>query len=929
MTAPAKPSSAALRAAVLAERADLVQRLQAMPADMADQPQWLLWKLVDKPGAAKPAKVPFYASGKLRGWPHGKPKDGVPTAEQPQVEQGAELDRAHLVPLQQALQVFNSSPAWAGVGFAFLPGDGLIGVDIDGAVDRDTGEMSALCAELLASCASYAETSVSGTGVHIILRGATPKFKSDRIGLEVYCGSQYFTCTGRPVGERLPVADAKPEVLERMRQLVEAANEAEKIERDAAREAARAAARAAAPPAPRRTPAPAPAGGSARDDFRLVNDAALQALARWVPSALPGARAWADGYRVTSKALGRDLQEDLQLLPSGIYDFGEEEAKSPIDVVLQWLPGMAAPKDALHWLARAVGVELAPLATRRAPRPAAAAPSVAPPPPPPPTPAPHGAPPAGPDQPGDVDQAKPGPLGDDPPLPDEAQHGGNVVPLPVQAARPRAHGPGEGATDQAPAGTADDDAGGDGGGDGGGRPGRKIPPETWELVEVMCQRFVLIYSTDTAWDRVELMLVKIAAMRLAFGKTAVNLWLSRPAPVRQMVRPVDLVFEPGVKVPEPQINMFAGLELEPVECTDADVQPMLRLLRHLCSESQTPADDVDAVMHWVLCWQAVPLQRLGTKMQTAIVMHGAQGTGKNLYWDMWRDLFGDYGVTVGQTELEDKFNGWISRKMAILGDEVVSRQEMYHNKNRLKMVVTQQDKFPIRDIQQATRWESNHANVVFLSNESQPLALEERDRRFLVVYTPLEADAALYEAVRDFKRNGGLAKWLYYLQHYPVGDFDAHAKPLMTRAKEDLIEAGWKPAVRFVYEWMEGLLELPVRVCSAEQLYRAFRRWCDLTGAKWPPDQAGFTSEVKRFVNERVRRNAEGKLGQPKLHYKQVALKDAVTLTRKTVRCWLPDGTGPLNGVSEGEWACDAVKTFEADLHRFCRRPGGLDDDAQ
>ncbi len=135
MTAADKPTGAALRLAVQHERRELAERLRAMPPEMTGRPQWLLWKLIDKPGAVKPAKVPFYASGQLRGWPNGKPKDGTPTADQPQVEQGHELDRAHLVTLDAALTAFNRSPAWAGVGFAFLPGDGLIGVDIDGAID--------------------------------------------------------------------------------------------------------------------------------------------------------------------------------------------------------------------------------------------------------------------------------------------------------------------------------------------------------------------------------------------------------------------------------------------------------------------------------------------------------------------------------------------------------------------------------------------------------------------------------------------------------------------------------------------------------------------------------------------------------------------------------------------------------------------------
>jgi len=397
-----------------------------------------------------------------------------------------------------------------------------------------------------------------------------------------------------------------------------------------------------------------------------------------------------------------------------------------------------------------------------------------------------------------------------------------------------------------------------------------------------------------------------------------------------MIRPTDLVFEPGAQVQAPTINMFCGLDLEPVACDAADVGPMLKLLRHLCGESalatrrrgegeQGSADDVDAVMHWILCWMALPLQRPGTKMATACVFHGAQGTGKNLFWDLWRDLFGTYGITVGQTELEDKFNGWISRKLAIVGDEVVSRQEMYHNKNRLKLVVSQQDKFPIRGMQMETRWESNHANVVFLSNEAQPLALEERDRRYLVVYTPLEADAALYEEVRAFKEAGGAAKWLHYLLNYPLGEFTAHTKPLMTHAKEDLIEAGWKPPARFAHEWLEGFLDLPIRVCSAEQLYRAFRRWCDATGAKWPPDQAGFTSELNRWVRERVRRGDDGKLEPARLTYKPVTLPEDQTRARKTVRCWLPLGTEPPEGVSEGKWASESVEAFESDLRTFCR----------
>ena len=872
---PSPLSPREIRDQQLAVRAQLIARLQAMPQVMRDLPQWLLWKFLPREGGGKPPKVPYYAGGSPRGWPKGKPRDGKATDDQPQVPQGHELDRAALVTLDVAIQRLRGNMAWHGVGFAFLPGDGLIGIDIDHAIDGETGEISELCKTLVGLCNSYTEASVSGTGVHIICRGEVEKtFKDDPIGLEVYAGHQYFVCSGDHwEGTPFEAEQLDPAVLDYMRELVE-----DSKRRQADEKAAAAQARAQDRPAPSQRPA-APSGG---DDFKRVNDAAMRSLNGWVTSLFPEAKVHGGGYRVTSKMLGRDLQEDLSIHPEGISDFGTERGRkygtpglTPIDVVLEWgaRVGVSSPKDALHWLAQRLGITLPPRPTRL-----------------------H------------VVRREGASLDERPEPPPE----GTETPPPKRRRRAQPEGEGDGQPDPAEAQDGADAA-------SSGRAGRKRPPEFWHRVNALCERFALVYGSDTAWDTLEMLPLKVSAMRLAFGSDEVKYWLASEA--RRMVLPTDLVFEPGQEVAPPRINMWGGLEMEATPCDPADVKPMLDLLRHLCSESAPTGDEVDAVIHWVLCWQSLPLQKLGTKMQTACVFHGAQGTGKNLYWDVWRDMFGVYGITVGQTELEDKFNGWVSRKLAIIGDEVVSRQEMYHNKNRLKLVVTQEKKFPIRGMQMETRWESNHANVVFLSNESQPLALEERDRRYMVIYTPLEADVELYQRVRDFLAAGGAAKWLHYLQTYPVEDFNAHTKPLMTRAKEDLIEAGWRPAVRFGAEWLGGYLDLPLRVCSSEQLYRAFRRWCDLNGERWPPAQAGFTGELKRWAKERSKRDAAGKLEAPRLTHKEVTPKEAGTRL-KTIRCWFPAGTGPLPGVNEGEWAWESVKEFEREVRKFCRRPG-------
>lgn len=465
--------------------------------------------------------------------------------------------------------------------------------------------------------------------------------------------------------------------------------------------------------------------------------------------------------------------------------------------------------------------------------------------------------------------------------------------------------------------------GGPGGGDkkAGKRGEKKID---WGRYTYMIENFVLVYPTDTAWDRAKRKLVKISNMAHMYGSDYVRMW--KASPDRESIDEEQLVFDPTGECGDGAINLWDGLAVEPVPCADKDVEPMLQLLRHLCGRCDDSVSSVDEIMHWVLCWLALPFQRRGAKMATALVFHGPQGVGKNLFFDVIRDMYGKYGVMVGQTEIEEKYNGWISAKQLVVCNEVVSRQELYHNKNRLKWMIDS-PRIPIRTMQTDTRWEDNWANLVFLSNERRPLLLELGDRRHLVVYTPTPEDKGLYDRVRAFLDDDGAAKFLHYLMQYPVDDFHPHTKPLATEAKNELIELSLSPDERFMGEWIEGYLHLPMQVCSAEQLYRAFRRWCDNAGEKYPPPQVAFTTNAKRWALERVERDELGQRKEPCLAYKVINLdRQAAGSGRKAVRCWLPRGTGPLNGVSEGAWAAESIDAFELALSRFLRTREGNED---
>ncbi|MBR1151556.1 bifunctional DNA primase/polymerase [Bradyrhizobium sp. JYMT SZCCT0428] len=96
--------------------------------------------------------------------------------------------------------------------------------------------------------------------------------------------------------------------------------------------------------------------GASSGRWRLFNNKLLQILPVWFPLLYSpdGARPYQTGYRVTSKWLGRDLQEDLSALPFGIYDFGLEKGFTPIDLVMARM--QVDFTKAVAWLSGTAGI---------------------------------------------------------------------------------------------------------------------------------------------------------------------------------------------------------------------------------------------------------------------------------------------------------------------------------------------------------------------------------------------------------------------------------------------------------------------------------------------------------------------------------------------------------------------------------------------
>lgn len=334
----------------------------------------------------------------------------------------------------------------------------------------------------------------------------------------------------------------------------------------------------------------------------------------------------------------------------------------------------------------------------------------------------------------------------------------------------------------------------------------------------MIERYVLLYGTTTVWDCQLKMVLTKGALELALADRY-DMWECHPQ--RRIIPRENLVFDPTLRVsPETHINTFTGLPMKPAATSDA-AQPFRDLLFWLVNG--------DAEIYWWIAkWLAYPLQHVGAKMQTALLVHGRnQGAGKSLlFCDIHRQLYGsEYGAVVGQHQLDGQYNDWRERKLFCVFEEIFSNDTKYSNMGIVKHMITGKTQRIERKF--VSGWEeSNHMNAVFLSNETQPLPIEPNDRRLLVVWPEQKLADDIKERVKAVLDAGGVEAWYRWLLSLDLGDFNEYTEPIITEAKQRLIEYGLPSWEGFYREWKGGRLAVPYATCLSNQLYEAYKAWC-------------------------------------------------------------------------------------------------------
>lgn len=123
--------------------------------------------------------------------------------------------------------VADESHKFSGVGFTISKHKTLLCIDLDHCLDAEGKMLRDDFLILLQAADTYAEFSPSGDGLHIILETdehvplvANKKVNEDGTAFECYTEGRYFTYTGKPYGDELPVRKVSKEEAEELLRMV-------------------------------------------------------------------------------------------------------------------------------------------------------------------------------------------------------------------------------------------------------------------------------------------------------------------------------------------------------------------------------------------------------------------------------------------------------------------------------------------------------------------------------------------------------------------------------------------------------------------------------------------------------------------------------------------------------------------------------------
>lgn len=208
----------------------------------------------------------------------------------------------------------------------------------------------------------------------------------------------------------------------------------------------------------------------------------------------------------------------------------------------------------------------------------------------------------------------------------------------------------------------------------------------------------------------------------------------------------------------------------------------------------------------LLDWLAYIVQNAGKRINWAILLQGAQGTGKSYFAKVLEWVLGSNAKSLDPSALGERFTGWAHGSVVNIVEEIrIKGDDKWRIMDRLKPFITN-SMIQIEEKGRDHRTVPNFTNYLLLTNYKDALPITNDDRRFCVMYGRIQNESELFDyfggrdATNDYferlffesEKHAGAIK--SYLLTYPISeDFKASGRAPDTNSRRLMIQATISP----------------------------------------------------------------------------------------------------------------------------------------
>jgi len=228
---------------------------------------------------------------------------------------------------------------------------------------------------------------------------------------------------------------------------------------------------------------------------------------------------------------------------------------------------------------------------------------------------------------------------------------------------------------------------------------------------------------------------------------------------------------------DPVLNSWKPCGLQPEAGSPPDA-----FLRHM--EYLIPDEPEREV---ALDYLAFCVQNPGRKIRWAMLLQGAQGTGKSYLRHVMQQVLGRHNVTCPSNEtMHQKWTTWQVGAQMIVIEEVMALGRLEFM-NLLKPKITE-DRTEVNEKYMTAFEQPNVYNFLLLTNHPDSIILDRDDRRYFVIHSPAKPEGPAYYTTLWNELESHPGRILDHLCGRDLSDFNPNSHAPGTRARREMIE---------------------------------------------------------------------------------------------------------------------------------------------